>query len=118
MNKRLLVAIMLVLVMALGAVGCAQKSSKTYYVEWDYAWLTPHGTDMVVVSDMYKPLKKAKNKEIGILVSELNGTPMTIEYPIFQKTKTGKWVIIDNGYNKADMMYKYERMNDMVVDWQ
>lgn len=106
----------LAVAMLMGAAGCAKKSETVYYQEWHIEWLTPKGTELTIIGDLYKPIQKAQNKQFGIYVSEANGTPTTIQYPILQKTITGKWVVVANGYDKKMMQAEYVLMPDHELD--
>lgn len=114
MNKKFFMITGLALVMLAGALGCAQhqQSKKLYYQEWDVTWLTPVGTELDIIGELYKPIKKATNKQIGVYVAEVDGYPTTIQYPILQKNIVGKWVVTYNGYDRDMMLAQYDMLSD------
>ena len=112
MNKKIFVVSLLALTMLLGSFGCAKHSETVYYQEWDVAWLTPVGTSFDVVGELYKPIKQDRNKQIGVFVSETDGRPTIVQYPILQKNIAGRWIVVNNGYDRDMMMSEYDLLAD------
>ena len=108
MYKNFIMAAGLTLALVITAAGCAKHTETVYYQEWHVEWLTPVGTDLDIVGELYKPMHKDTHKQIGVYVVEIDGTPVTtIQYPILQQTTEGTWRVVANGYDRNFMLDQY-----------